>query len=401
MILTALSLAVRSIRRHLLRSLLTVLGVVIGVAALVTLVTVGRSVTASVTEQVSGIGSSQLTIRPIIPAGAIGMTTPRPFSISDVEAIRQDVAGVARIAPVARIGIMAHHDAGHWSTQLFGSDAAWVPIGNWTLASGRNLDAADVAAGRSVCILGATVARTLFAEPDPVGATIRIGEISCDVIGLLRAKGADGFGEDQDDLVLIPLAAMQRRITGSSDIRTIVATLDPAHDPDDVIRNLRALLRDRRHLPAGAATDFEITDPREIASALSSITGMLTALLGTIAAISLVVGGIGIMNVMLVSVTERTREIGVRLAIGAIEEEVQLQFLVEAIVLACFGGALGLLLALLLSWGITSLLGVGLLPDIRANVLAFAFAGVLGALFGFAPARRAAALDPIDALRHE
>jgi putative ABC transport system permease protein len=241
----------------------------------------------------------------------------------------------------------------------------------------------------------------LYPNTDAVGTRLLVGSVSCEVIGELALRGGGGFGQDIDDTVIFPLKAVQRRFTGNRDISIAVVAADPAYDSADVQQSIAALLRERRNIRGGKLDDFTIFDSRQIADTLSGITNVLTAIVSAVAGISLLVGGIGIMNIMLVSVTERTREIGIRLAIGAVAREVMLQFLVEAVVLSCLGGLIGLILALFASLGLSQLIKVPFVFDPWTNLLAFLFSGLIGVVFGYFPARRAASLNPIDALRHE
>jgi putative ABC transport system permease protein len=252
-----------------------------------------------------------------------------------------------------------------------------------------------------VCIIGSTVRDNLFRGGAAVGERFRLGNVSCDVIGVLATKGQAGFGGDQDDVVIMPIKAVQRRFTGSTDIRLMLVGVDDAYSTSQVQSALTDLLRERRHLDDGREDDFNIFDTKQISDTLTSTTSLLTSIVAAVAAISLVVGGIGIMNIMLVSVTERTREIGIRLAIGAVANEVLLQFLVEAIVLSCLGGLVGLLLAQLVIAAATPLMQVPWTFDLQINLIAFFISALIGVVFGYFPARRAASLNPIDALRHE
>jgi putative ABC transport system permease protein len=245
------------------------------------------------------------------------------------------------------------------------------------------------------------VQQNLFRDEDPIGETMRLRDISCEVIGVLSRRGQGGFGQNQDDVVIIPIKTVQRRFTGNREVSSIMVSVDPAYDSQAVQASIRSLLRERRNRAPQEEDDFNIFDTAQISQTLSGTTEILTSLLGAVAAVSLLVGGIGIMNIMLVSVTERTREIGIRLAIGAVGREVLLQFLVEAVVLACLGGILGLLLALIASVALAPVLQVPFLFDTRINVIAFVFSALIGVIFGYFPARRAAALNPIEALRHE
>jgi putative ABC transport system permease protein len=399
---TTIVLAFREIRRHLLRSFLTILGIVIGVAAVVTMVTLGNGATAAVQEQISGLGANILQIRPGQGFGrGGGGPQPPDFDERDVEAIREQIAGVAAVAPQAQSSGIAVRNAANWSTTINGTTRDYFTAQQWALASGRIFTPAEEQAGKAVCIIGSTVRQNLFRRDDPVGERIRIRDIACEVIGVLTRRGQGGFGQDQDDVVIMPIKTVQRRFTGNRDIRNIMVSVDPAYDTATVQASINALLRERRKLAPGEQDNFNIFDTAQISETLSGTTRILTALLGAVAAVSLLVGGIGIMNIMLVSVTERTREIGIRLAIGAVAREVLMQFLVEAVALACLGGVIGLLLALAATMLLAPVLQVPFIFDPQINLLAFVFSALIGVVFGYFPARRAAALNPIDALRHE
>jgi putative ABC transport system permease protein len=399
---TTIVLAFREIRRHLLRSFLTILGIVIGVAAVVTMVTLGNGATAAVQEQISGLGANILQIRPGQGFGrGGGGPQPPDFDERDVEAIREQVAGVAAVAPQAQSSGIAVRNAANWSTTINGTTRDYFTAQQWALQSGRIFTAAEQQAGKAVCVIGSTVRQNLFRRAPPVGERIRIRDIACEVIGVLTRRGQGGFGNDQDDVVIMPIKTVQRRFTGNRDIRNIMVSVDPAYDTATVQASISDLLRERRKLSRGESDNFNIFDTAQISETLSGTTRILTALLGAVAAVSLLVGGIGIMNIMLVSVTERTREIGIRLAIGAVAREVLLQFLVEAVALACLGGVIGLLLSLLATVLLAPVLQVPFIFDPQINLLAFFFSAMIGVVFGYFPARRAAALNPIDALRHE
>ena len=399
---TTVLLAIREIRRHLLRSFLTILGIVIGVWAVVTMVTLGNGATQAVKTQISSLGSNVLQVRPGQGFGrGGGGPQPPDFQIDDLDAIRSQIVGVTAVAPLVQSTGTAVYNAANWSTTINGTNREYFTAQPWTFTSGRIFTGAEEQAGKAVCIVGNTVRTRLFRGQDPVGQRFRIKNISCEVIGSLAAKGQGGFGNDQDDVVLMPYKAVQRRMTGNRDVRTIMVSVDEAYDSARVQDALRDLLRERRHLSAEAEDDFNIFDTKQISDTLSGTTQILTALLGAVAAVSLLVGGIGIMNIMLVSVTERTREIGIRLAIGAVAREVLLQFLVEAVTLSCLGGVLGLALALLSTIVLAPLLKVPFIFDVQINMLAFFFSALIGVVFGYFPARRAASLNPIDALRHE
>ena len=399
---TVFFLALRSIRRHLLRSFLTILGIVIGVAAVVTMVTLGQATTAAVQEQISALGTNILQIRPGQGFGrGGGGTAPPSFEWADVSTIEQQVAGVVAVAPMTQSSVTAIHEGANWSTTINGTTSAYFQVQPWPLKSGRLFTEAEETAGKAVCILGATVQSNLFRNGDPIGQRLRVGDVSCDVIGTLTRRGQAGFGGDQDDIVIMPIKTVQRRFTGSTDIRMILVGVDEAYSSERVQASLAGLLRERRHIGEGEEDNFHIFDTKQISDTLTGTTTLMTQIVAAVAAISLIVGGIGIMNIMLVSVTERTREIGIRLAIGAVANEVLMQFLVEAIVLSCLGGVIGLVLAQLTIAIVTPLMQVPWTFYPEINVFAFLISALIGVVFGYFPARRAASLNPIDALRHE
>jgi putative ABC transport system permease protein len=399
---TTLLLALRSIARHKLRSFLTTLGIIIGVAAVVTMVTLGRATTAQVQKNISSLGTNILQIRPGQGFGrGGGGPPPAPFKPEDVTAIAQQIAGVTAVAPQAQASATAIYEGANWQTTINGTTNAYFEVQAWPLTSGRYWTPQEESAGRAVCIIGSTVRQNLWRGGEAVGTRFRIGSISCDVIGVLSTRGQAGFGGDQDDVVIMPIKTVQRRFTGNRDIRLMLVGVDQAYSTSTVQAGITDLLRERRNITAGKDDDFNIFDTKQISDTLTSTTQLLTRIVTAVAAISLIVGGIGIMNIMLVSVTERTREIGIRLAIGAVAREVLTQFLVEAVALSMLGGLIGLLLAQA-AVGLLSVLGdlpFLFVPEI--NIIAFAISALIGVVFGYFPARRAAALNPIDALRHE
>ena len=402
MLLTTFSLALRSIARHKLRSFLTTLGIIIGVAAVVTMVTLGKATTAAVQKSIASLGTNILQVRPGQGFGR-GGGGPRPpdFKAEDVTAIRQQIAGVTAVAPQAQSAGTVIYEGANWSTTINGTNNDYFQVQPWPLARGRYFTPQEEAAGKSSCIIGNTIKTNLYRTTDPIGTRMRVAGISCDVVGVLTTKGQGGFGGDQDDVVIMPLKTVQRRLTGNRDVRLMLVGVDEAYSTAQVQSTLTDLLRERRGIIGGKDDDFFIFDTKQISDTLTSTTTLLTGIVSAVAAISLVVGGIGIMNIMLVSVTERTREIGIRLAIGAVAREVLLQFLVEAIALSCLGGLIGLLLAQVVIAIAVPLLKVSWLFDPQINIVAFAISAIIGVVFGYFPARRAAALNPIDALRHE
>jgi len=402
MLWNTLVLALRSIQRNLLRSFLTVLGIVIGVSAVITMVTLGRGATQAVQTQIASLGTNLLMIRPgqrMGPGGG-GATAP-PFKDSDADLIASQISGIAAVAPEARAAVTLVAGGQNWSSSVVGSTNAWLQAGNWTLAAGRPFTDGELRAGAAVCIIGTTIQRQLYGGADPVGQSLRVKQMPCQIIGLFKSKGQGSFGNDQDEVVLMPLKTLQRRVTGNTNVGTLLVSMDPASDPARIKSGLAELLREMRKLSAGDDDNFNVLDTQQLADTLSGTTRVMTMLLGAVAAVSLLVGGIGVMNIMLVSVTERTREIGLRLAIGALEREVLLQFLIEAVVLASLGGLIGVLLATGASALLAQLMKVPYVFQPGINLLSFVFAAGIGVLFGYFPARRAARMDPIEALRHE
>ena len=400
MLWNTLLLSLRAITRNVLRSFLTILGVVIGVAAVITMVTLGKGATRSVSDQISIMGSNLLMLRPGQRFGPGADVAPN-FKLADVEAIRTQISTIDAVAPVASLSVTAVYQARNWSTIVNGSTNDYFRAGNWEIVSGREFSETEERSGRAVCVIGESVRANLFGAQNPVGSDIRIKQFSCEVVGLLKAKGQSAMGSDQDDTVIMPLRTVQRRLTGTQDVSRLTVAVREGASIDAAKEQLVLLMRERRNIADNEDDNFRVMDTRQIAETLTGTTRILTMLLGAVAAVSLLVGGIGIMNIMLVSVTERTREIGIRLAIGALEREVLLQFLIEAVVLASLGGLIGLALAAGASMTIARMMGIPYLFDPLTNILSFLFSAAIGVIFGFFPARRAAQLDPIDALRHE
>ncbi|OFV89517.1 MAG: multidrug ABC transporter substrate-binding protein [Acidobacteria bacterium RBG_16_68_9] len=401
MLSNALVLALREIRRNVLRSFLTVLGIVIGVAAVIIMVTIGDGATVQVREQIASLGSNLLIVRPGQRMGPGETSAAPPLRLDDARAIEGDIASVVAVAPAASQPVTAVSGNRNWSTSVTGTDNQYFTVRNWSIEAGREFAASELRAGKAVCVIGANVRKELFGVQDPLGNKIRLGKISCQVIGALAAKGQSGMGMDQDDIVLVPLRTFQRRIAGNQDISIIQVSVREGASTEKAQRDIERLMRTRRHIVSSEEDDFQVRDMKEIAQMLAGTTRILTTLLSAVAAVSLLVGGIGIMNIMLVSVTERTREIGTRLAIGALEREVLVQFLVEAVVLSSFGGLFGVILAFASSIGLAHMLRVPFIFNPGIVVVAFLFSAAVGVIFGYFPARKAARLDPIEALRHE
>lgn len=393
-----LLLSLREIRRHLLRSFLTTLGIIIGVAAVITMVTLGNGVTASIRDEISSLGSNIFIVFPVRTERG----NPRPFDQSDIEAVASQIAGVELAAGSASSSAIAFHNGQNWTTTVNGVENDYLKAQTIDVVEGRIFTAAEESSGQNVCILGPKVLEAIFVpSTSPLGEEMRLNSVSCTVIGVLDERGQGGGGQDQDNVVMMPLKTVQRRFVGNTDIQSFVVKYDSNYASSGIQDSLVSLLRERRLLQDGQDNDFNVIDTAQVNDALGAATGALTAMVAAIAAISLLVGGIGIMNIMLVSVTERTREIGIRLAIGALAREVQLQFLTEAVVLCCLGGMIGIALAFGLSYGLSAAVDVPFLFNPAINVMSFLFSAVMGIIFGYYPARRASQLDPIEALRHE
>ncbi|MFC1747939.1 ABC transporter permease [Pseudomonadota bacterium] len=396
---SALALALKEIRRNLLRSSLTMLGIIIGVAAVITMVTIGNGTTAKISAQIENLGSNMLILRPGQRFLRGSRASAKPLERKDAEALRRELSSVAAAAGIANKALTVVYGNNNWTATVTGMESDYLIVRNWPLAKGRLFTDSEQRAGAPVCLLGTTIKRELFGYLDPLGETIRLGKVACEVIGVLATKGQSAMGSDQDDVIFMPLRAHWRLISGEQKISHIY--LSARDSTDKAKKDVELLMRERRHISFGNDDDFSIIDMKEVAKTMTSATQVMTSLLGAVAAVSLIVGGIGIMNIMLVSVTERTREIGIRLAIGALEREVQTQFLVEAVVLSSVGGVIGILLAIMASYFIAGILQVPLVFDGSIIALAFVFSAVVGVVFGYFPARKAARLNPIEALRHE
>ena len=409
MLLNIFMVALRSVQRNLLRSFLTVLGIVIGVSAVITMVTIGNGATQAINTQITSLGTNLLLVSPgqRMPGSGGGSGGVPQFTEADAESIQSQIGGVAAVAPQGRTGVTVVANGRNWVTSVTGSTNNWFAVFNWKLSSGRIFDEDEQKAGAAVCLIGETVRREIFGGTvgqSGLGQSLRVKQFSCNIIGILAGKGQGGMG-DQDDIVVVPLHTLQRRVSGTRKVGMLAVSMEDGSDSIRLKASLRQLLRERRRLgdanDGGVDDNFNIFDTQQLAQTLSSTMGVLTSLLGAVAAVSLLVGGIGIMNIMLVSVTERTHEIGLRLAVGALEREVLLQFLIEAIVLSGLGGLIGILIATAASFGLARLMAVPYAFDIGINLLALLFSAFIGVVFGYFPARRAARMDPIEALRHE
>ena len=396
-----LKLAIQAIRRNVLRSFLTLLGIVIGVSAVIAMVTIGNGTTAKVTAEMAKLGTNVLFIRPGQFGPGRSSDTAKPFNTRDVAALRGQLRGVRAIAPMAQQSVTVVYGSESRSVGAIGTDSDYLIAQDWNLTEGRQFSDGELRSGRAVCIIGETVREKLFGSTPASGKRLRINKVSCEVIGVLEAKGESGFGTDRDDIVAMPLRVFHRRVAGNTDINSLnVSALDGV-DTAKVQADIERLLRERRGITKGEKDDFRVADMKQIAETQTATTGILTILLGAVAGVSLLVGGIGIMNIMLVSVTERTREIGIRLAIGAQGSQVLMQFLVEAVVLSLIGGVAGVILGLGLAAAASTGMDIPFVLDPGIVLIAFGFSALVGIVFGYFPARNAAQMNPIEALRRE
>ena len=398
MLATSLALALREIRRHLLRSFLTTLGIIIGIAAVIAMVTLGNGLTASIKEQIAALGSNVLIAFP----QRVNDRPPRPFKQDDVDAVQEQISGVKSVAGEVNMNVQAFHNGQNWASRVEGVSNAFMDARGIGMDQGRRFTPAEEASGANVCIVGPKLIEEIFVpDESPLGEQVRLNDVSCNVIGVFHTRAQGGNNQDDDNSVFMPLKNVQRRFTGGDTIGYMVISYDSAYSSQAIQNSLVDLLRERRYLQHDDQNDFNIIDTAALNDTITTVVGRLTLAVAGIAAISLVVGGIGIMNIMLVSVTERTREIGIRMAIGALASEVRLQFLTEAVVLCCFGGLVGVLFGFALGLGLAKLIDLPFVFSLGTTVLSFGISAMIGVIFGYFPARRASALDPIEALRHE
>jgi putative ABC transport system permease protein len=404
MLVMAFRIAIRALARNKLRSFLTMLGIIIGVGAVIAMVAIGEGAKKRVQEQIASLGTNLLVILPgtVTLGGArTGFGGRQSLLASDAKAIMDEIPIVSAASPVLRQVQQVIGGDQNWSTQIQGVAPEFQRIREWKVREGRFVSQADVDSAAKVALIGETVAYNLFGDNDPLDAIIRIKKIPFRVIGILAAKGQSGNGTDQDDVVMIPYTTMQKRIMGVTFVQQIIVAAMSADTTQEANAQITSLLRQRHKIQPGRDDDFMIRNLSDIAEAASNSATVMAILLGSIASVSLLVGGIGIMNIMLVSVTERTREIGIRMAVGARSRDIMLQFIVEAVVMAASGGIIGILLGIGSSTVLKNLVELPTLirPDIV--VIAFLVSGTVGVFFGFYPARKAAQLDPIEALRYE
>ena len=390
--------------RNAFRSLLTMLGIIIGVSAVITSMAIGNGARAAVAAQLARLGSNLIVVVPgsVITSGVnLGSGARQSLQPRDAVSIAQEVPGVAGVAPQIQMNAQAVAAGNNWATTIVGTTPAWLQVQNWTMAQGNFFTADDQRSAGKSAVLGATVANNLFPDGGAVGKTILIKGAPFTVVGVLASKGQSGFGRDQDDQIIVPLSSMQLRLNGQTWLGSITISAQSPDSVGTVVSSTQALLRLNHRLTPAQPDDFSVRNIADVQAAASATASIQSLLLAGVAAVSLIVGGIGIMNIMLVSVTERTREIGIRLAIGARERDVMMQFLVEAIALACIGGLIGVALGLGASILTSKLAGWSVIVAPSSVVISFGFAALIGIAFGFYPARRASLLNPIEALRHE
>ena len=402
MIWNAFLLAIRQIWRNPLRSLLTVLGVVIGVAAVITMVTIGNGASTAIKTEIESFGNNQLMLRPGMRLGPGQKVGAPNFRLDDVTALRTQLAGIEAVAPQVSKSMTVVANGRNWQTSVVGTNTDYFTIDNRTFEDGRNFEEAEERAGSAVCVIGSTVANELFGTTqNVVGRQIRTGGFSCRVIGLLKTKGTAAMGGDQDDLLVMPLKSVQRRILGDNRVSALLIRINADSDRERLKTAVKDLMRERRSLSSGDDDNFQIMDTAEIAAKVASTTQIMTTLLAAVAGVSLLVGGIGIMNIMYVSVTERTREIGLRMSVGARGIDILSQFLIEAILISITGGIIGVILGCGASWIVKNVAHWPILIQPWSVILSFAVCTVTGVFFGWYPAKKAADLDPIEAIRYE
>ncbi|MES1188480.1 MAG: ABC transporter permease [Myxococcales bacterium] len=402
MFAATLALAFSALLRNKMRSLLTMLGIVIGVAAVVMMQSMGRGATAYIGDAISGLGSNMLIVVPGTAKGMQQSSLGIPlFSGGDLDAVRRQAHDVALVSAAGSRMARAVVGPYNRTTTTSGVTPEYFEIRSWGARSGRLLNQLDERRAATVCVIGQTVADALYPGQDPVGQELRVHQVACRVVGILEAKGANAFGMDQDDAIMMPYSTFSRRIMGNDRVQVFMASAKAPELIEDAKAQIIKVLHRRRHIPEGEDDNFAVRDPRELQALLQSVTGMLTTLLAGVAAVSLVVGGIGIMNIMLVSVTERTREIGVRLAIGARGSDVLTQFLIEATTLSALGGVFGIGLGLLGALGVARAIHVPFVVPGVAMPIAFGVSVLVGVVFGVVPARKAARMNPLAALRFE
>lgn len=409
MILNAFALAFRQIRRNALRAFLTMLGIIIGVSSVIVMITLGNGMSVQVKQNIASLGNNLLMLMPARGLDTAGQSLKRYFNEHEVDMIRNRIYGINAISAVSNGTSLVQYMQSSRESETLGVESEYFIVANWEIESGREFLETEYKSGTNVCIIGSSVKKELFASANPLGEKLKIGNkhgsLICEVVGTLKEKGQGGMS-DQDEIVLFPLKSYQRTLgkekTSINNIKQVLISLKDGVDSKQKTNEIKSLLREIRGIDkSGKVDNFEIRDTKQFEEKMNETMSMLTLFISSIAGVSLIVGGIGIMNIMLVSVTERTKEIGTRLAIGALESEVLLQFLIESIVISSIGGIIGIVLAFILSLVLCIVMEIPFVFGVGIAIVAFVFSGFLGVLFGYLPARRASKLNPIDALRHE
>lgn len=397
--------AMNALRRNKMRSFLTMLGIIIGVASVITMLAIGQGSKKSIEDQISSMGSNMLFVMPgNTRQGGVqqGSASSQRLTVADVNAIKTGCDAVIAVSPEVRSSGQAVYGSSNWPTTIYGGNEEYLEIKSWTVVSGRNITDSEAKGSAKVCLIGRTVADELFGEGiDPTGETVRFKNIPFKIIGVLKEKGQNSFGQDQDDVLIAPYTTVQKRILAQTHIQSIQMSARSAEESELAQIQVEEVLRRTHKLRENEDNDFIIRSQEELATTMTSVTDILTILLGAIAGISLLVGGIGIMNIMYVSVTERTREIGLRMSIGGRGVDILMQFLIESILLSVFGGLIGILLGLVASRVVAALTSWPITVMMSSVILSFAVCSVIGVFFGWYPARKASDLDPIEALRYE
>ena len=391
MIFNAVFLALRQISRNYLRAFLTMLGVIIGVGAVIIMINLGNGTQAMIKEAIESLGSNLLMIHAPPHLNPGGTTRSRYFTMKEVETIEDRVPGIKAIAPTNASTVVAKYTNKNVQTSISGVTEGYFTAVDWKIAEGRSFENKEYIAGTNTCIIGESVRKNLLGNTPAVGSRLKVGSVVCDVVGVLESKGQGGRGNDQDDIILMPLKAFQRSISPSDSIYNIKVASE----------QIAVILRHMRNISDKSKDTFEIQSTKEIQQTVEKSIGSMTVFIGAVAGVSLLVGGIGIMNIMLVSVTERTREIGTRLAIGALEKEVLLQFLVESATISAVGGLIGIVFGFFMTLLLSAKLHIPFTFDVKIATISFVFSGLIGIIFGYLPARKASRLNPIDALHHE
>ena len=398
-------IATTALKRNKFRAILTMLGIIIGVGSVIAMLSIGESSKQSIREEMSDMGTNMIFVMPGQQRRGgvmMGNSNTKTLTLKDIEALRKEAKYITEVSPQVSTSGQAVNGNNNWPTTIYGVNASYLDIRKYELEDGRIFTEKEIKSLAKVCIVGQTVVENVFNDNvDPIGQTIRFGGIPLKVVGVLKEKGENGMGMDQDDMILAPYTSVQRRMLAITHIQSIYASAVSEEQSDAAIEEIETILRQQHKLKDGDDDDFQVRSQAEMVEMVSSVTDMLTLLLGAVAGISLLVGGIGIMNIMFVSVTERTKEIGLRMSVGGRGFDIMMQFLIEAVMLSILGGIIGIIFGTALSYLASFALDMPFIVDTQAVGLSFLVCSVIGIFFGWYPARKAANLDPIDAVRHE